>query len=126
MQERPAAYSAGWVAGRAEDYDREYCVDLVQLHGIKHGPHHVDFFYDTQSPGNVKAKERYDANRFSVARQLRYRHDETQRALDVALNARQNSDRQDARIEHDKALARVMTAMLKALRRADSDRTLCS
>jgi type I restriction enzyme R subunit len=28
-------------------------------------------------------------------------------------NARQNSDRQNARIEHDKALARVMTAVLK-------------
>ena len=28
-------------------------------------------------------------------------------------NARQNSDKQNARIEHDKALARVMTAVLK-------------
>jgi type I restriction enzyme R subunit len=28
-------------------------------------------------------------------------------------NARQNSDNQNARIEHDKALARVMTAVLK-------------
>jgi type I restriction enzyme R subunit len=28
-------------------------------------------------------------------------------------NARQNSDRQNARIEHDKALQRVMTAILK-------------
>jgi len=28
-------------------------------------------------------------------------------------NARQNSDQQNARIEHDKALARVMTAVLK-------------
>jgi type I restriction enzyme R subunit len=28
-------------------------------------------------------------------------------------NARQNSDKQNARIEHDKALARVMTAALK-------------
>lgn len=28
-------------------------------------------------------------------------------------NARKNSDKQDARIEHDKALARVMTAVLK-------------
>jgi len=29
------------------------------------------------------------------------------------VNARQNSDRQNAKIEHDKALARVMTALLK-------------
>jgi hypothetical protein len=28
-------------------------------------------------------------------------------------NARQNSDKQNARIEHDKALARVMTAVLR-------------
>ena len=28
-------------------------------------------------------------------------------------NARKNSDRQNARIEHDKALVRVMTAVLK-------------
>jgi type I restriction enzyme R subunit len=35
-------------------------------------------------------------------------------AADTAYkNARQNSDRQNARIEHDKALARVMTALLK-------------
>jgi len=35
-------------------------------------------------------------------------------AADTAYkNARQNSDRQNARIEHDKALARVMTAVLK-------------
>ncbi len=35
-------------------------------------------------------------------------------AADVACqNARKNSDRQNARIEHDKALARVMTAVLK-------------
>ena len=35
-------------------------------------------------------------------------------AADVAYkNAQQNSDKQNARIEHDKALGRVMTALLK-------------
>lgn len=35
-------------------------------------------------------------------------------AADQAFqNARQNSDRQNARIEHDRALARVMTSLLK-------------
>ena len=35
-------------------------------------------------------------------------------AADKAFqNAKQNSDRQNARVEHDKALARVMTAVLK-------------
>ena len=29
--ERPAGYGAGWVCGDSRDYDREYCVDLVQL-----------------------------------------------------------------------------------------------
>jgi len=130
VHERPAAYSVGWIGGRPEDYDREYCVDLAQLsaflwetqpdaasalaldedgptrrkflarvqgeitkrgtidvlrHGIKHGPHQIDLFYGTPSPGNVKAKERYAANRFSVTRQLRYSGDETQLALDVGL-----------------------------------------
>lgn len=31
VQERPATYAAGWVCGVAEDYEREYCVDLEQL-----------------------------------------------------------------------------------------------
>ena len=29
--ERPASYGAGWICGDPEDYDRGYCVDLVQL-----------------------------------------------------------------------------------------------
>jgi type I restriction enzyme, R subunit len=130
VQERPATYSAGWICGAPEDYDREYCVDLKQLSiflqetqpwtvepldldqdgptrrkflarlqgefskrgtidvlrfGAKHGPHNLDLFYSTPTPGNVKAEERYVANRFSVTRQLRYSRDETQLALDLAI-----------------------------------------
>ncbi len=59
-------------------------IDVLR-HGLKHGPHHLDLFYGTPSPGNAKAVERYAANRFSVTRQLRYSRDETQRALDVGL-----------------------------------------
>ncbi len=59
-------------------------VDVLR-HGIKHGPHHIDLFYGTPSPGNEKAKALYDQNRFSVTRQLRYSRDETQLALDLAL-----------------------------------------
>ncbi|MCG6863196.1 MAG: type I restriction endonuclease subunit R [Chromatiaceae bacterium] len=127
----PTAYGgAGWIGGTAEDYDREYCVDLAQLrtflretqplvaealdlgedgptrrkllarlqgeiskrgtidvlrHGIKHGPHHLDLFYGTPSPGNPKAREQHKANRFSVTRQLRYSRDETRLALDLGL-----------------------------------------
>jgi type I restriction enzyme, R subunit len=59
-------------------------IDVLR-HGIKHNQHHLDLFYGTPSPGNVKALERYAANRFSVTRQFRYSRDETQRALDVGL-----------------------------------------
>ncbi len=59
-------------------------IDLLR-HGIKHGPHQLDLFYGKPSPGNVKAQERYAANRFSVSRQLRYSRDETQLALDLGL-----------------------------------------
>lgn len=120
----------GWILGQAQDYDREFCVDLPQLraflsttqpnvaealdlehdsparrkflarlqgeiskrgvidvlrHGVKDGPHHIDLFFGTPSLGNEKANGLYEANRFSVTRQLRYSRDETQRALDLGL-----------------------------------------
>ena len=120
----------GWIGGNPHDYDREYCVDLVQLqsflqatqpkaaeslalsednptrrrflarlqgeiskrgtidvlrHGIRHGAHNIELFYGTPSAENEKAKERFEQNRFSVTRQLRYSRDETQRALDIGL-----------------------------------------
>jgi len=59
-------------------------IDVLRR-GIKHGPHPIDLFYGTPSPGNVQARERYAANRFSVTRQLRYSRDETQLALDLGL-----------------------------------------
>ena len=129
--EPPAGYDGvGWTCGNAHDYDREYCVDLVQLgaflratqpeatkslglskdgptrrrflarlqgeiskrgvidvlrHGVKHGAHDLDLFYGAPSPGNEKARERFELNRFSVTRQLRYSRDEAQRALDIGL-----------------------------------------
>jgi type I restriction enzyme R subunit len=121
---------SGWIGGNPSDYDREYCVDIVQLrtflqatqpkaegtldlgqdgptrrkflarlqgeiskrgvidllrHGVKHGPLQIDLFYGTPSPGNLIATERYQQNRFSVTRQLRYSRDETQLALDLSL-----------------------------------------
>ncbi|TXG99655.1 MAG: type I restriction endonuclease subunit R [Nevskiaceae bacterium] len=59
-------------------------IDVLR-HGIKHGPQQVELFYGTPTPGNVKAEERFAANRFSVTRQLRYSEDETQLALDLGL-----------------------------------------
>jgi type I restriction enzyme R subunit len=59
-------------------------IDVIRS-GVKHGAHHIDVFYGTPSPRNVKAAERNTQNRFSVTRQLRYSHDEASLALDMAL-----------------------------------------
>jgi len=59
-------------------------IDVLRR-GVKDGPHHVDLFYGTPSPGNAVAGERYAQNRFSVTRQLRYSRVETERALDLCL-----------------------------------------
>lgn len=59
-------------------------VDVLRR-GVSHGPMHVELFYGTPSPGNKKAKERWEANIFSITRQLRYSKDETQLALDLVL-----------------------------------------
>jgi len=59
-------------------------IDVLRR-GVKHGPHHLDLFYGTPSPGNEQAKARHETNRFSITRQLRYSRDETQRALDLSL-----------------------------------------
>lgn len=59
-------------------------IDVLR-HGLKHGPHSLDIFYGTPSPGNVKAAERFALNRFSVTRQLRYSREDAANALDLAL-----------------------------------------
>ena len=59
-------------------------IDVLRR-GIKHGPHQVDLFYGTPSPGNEKARVLYEQNRFSVTRQLRYSRDNTRLALDLCL-----------------------------------------
>jgi type I restriction enzyme, R subunit len=59
-------------------------IDVLRL-GVKHGPHTIEFFFGTPTPGNARAEERYAANRFSVTRQLRYSIDETLNALDMGL-----------------------------------------
>jgi type I restriction enzyme R subunit len=59
-------------------------IDVLR-HGVKHGPHSLELFYGTPTPGNIKAEERYAANRFSVTRQLRYSLDETANSLDAGL-----------------------------------------
>ena len=36
IAERPSSYSAGWICGDPQDYDREHCVDLDQLSAFLH------------------------------------------------------------------------------------------
>ena len=126
----PRYGAAGWSAGNFHDYDREHCVDLVQLaaflwdtqpaaaealklgqdgpvrrrflarlqnevarrgtidvlrRGVKHGARRLDLFYGAPSPGNRAAQKRFEQNRFTVTRQLRYSSSEAQRALDLGL-----------------------------------------
>ena len=126
----PGHSGVGWSCGSPNDYDREFCVDRVQLaaflqntqpeaaealaldadgptqrqflarlqgevskrgtidvlrHGVRHGPHDVALFYGTPSAANPQARERFEQNRFTAVRQLRYSRDETQRSLDIVL-----------------------------------------
>ena len=57
----------------------------VLRNGIKHGALHLDLLYGTPSAHNAQARERFEQNRFTVTRQLRYSRDEAQRALDIGL-----------------------------------------
>jgi type I restriction enzyme R subunit len=53
--------------------------------GLRNGPHEIQLFYGTPSPGNSRAAELHALNRFSLTRQLAYSADHTRRALDLAL-----------------------------------------
>ena len=55
-------------------------IDVLR-NGIKHGALHLDLLYGTPSAHNPQARERFERNRFTVTRQLRYSRDEAQRAL---------------------------------------------
>ncbi len=59
-------------------------IDVLR-NGLKHGPHELELLYGTPSPGNELAGQRFDRNRFTVTRQLRYSTDRTRLALDIAL-----------------------------------------
>ena len=59
-------------------------IDVLRK-GVGHGAHNLALFYGAPSPGNEQARERFEQNRFTVTRQLRYSRDERQRALDIVL-----------------------------------------
>ena len=60
-------------------------VVAVLRDGIRHSAHDIDLFYGAPSPHNDTARRRFQQNRFTVTRQLRYSRDNAQRALDMAL-----------------------------------------
>src|SRR5215471_516592 len=82
--ENETAARRSFLARLQGDIAKRGVIDVLRK-GIKHGPHHVDLFYGTPSPGNEKAKKLFGQNRFSVTRQLKYSRDETQLALDLCL-----------------------------------------
>lgn len=51
--------------------------------GLDDGPLHIDLYYPRPTPGNTAAAERYNANRFSVTRQLHFSKDNTKLSLDL-------------------------------------------
>lgn len=53
--------------------------------GIHHGPVHVELFYGSPSPGNIKAATLHAQNIFSVTRQLHYSMDAARLSLDLCL-----------------------------------------
>ena len=59
-------------------------IDVLRK-GVQHGPNEVTLFYGTPTPGNTQAEERYQQNRFSVTRQLRYSASNQQLSLDIGL-----------------------------------------
>ena len=59
-------------------------IDVLRK-GIQHRQHQITFFYGTPSAGNSQAQDRYQQNRFSVTRQLKYSNDAKQNSLDLAL-----------------------------------------
>ncbi len=63
---------------------RRGIIDVLR-NGVKHGPVHLDVFYGSPTPGNIKAQNYFEANILSVTRQLHYSKDETQLALDLCL-----------------------------------------
>jgi len=59
-------------------------VDVLRK-GVQHLAVSVELFYGAPSPGNPRALQRFNANLFSITRQLRYSKDGSQLALDLVL-----------------------------------------
>ncbi len=57
----------------------------VLLKGVQHQAHSIDLFYGTPSALNQKAVQNFNANVFSVTRQVRYSLKDTYHAVDLVL-----------------------------------------
>ena len=57
----------------------------VLRNGIRHRQHDVSLFYGTPTPGNERARELHERNRFSITRQLHYSRTSPGNSLDLAL-----------------------------------------
>ncbi|MYA40707.1 MAG: type I restriction endonuclease subunit R [Gemmatimonadetes bacterium] len=73
-----------FLARLQSEINKRGTIDVLRR-GVRHGPHHLELFHGTPSAGNETARGLFEANRFTVVRQLRYSRDETQRALDIVL-----------------------------------------
>ncbi|MFH1049437.1 MAG: type I restriction endonuclease [bacterium] len=59
-------------------------IDVLR-NGINHGPHKIELFYQTPSEGNIKTKELFEKNIFSITRQLHYSNNQTKNSIDLCL-----------------------------------------
>lgn len=59
-------------------------IDILR-NGVRHNQYTIDLFYGDPSEENIKAKELYKKNVFSVTRQLHYSKSDTQLSLDIAI-----------------------------------------
>ena len=66
------------------EIDRRGVVDVMRK-GVKHNQHEVMLYYAMPSLGNDAAYERYEQNRFSITRQLRFGKGNRRESLDLAL-----------------------------------------
>lgn len=80
-------------------------IDLLRR-GVKDGPHNIDLFYGAPWPDNPAAAERYEANRFSITRQLRYK----QMVADAVEQYKRDRDPREKLFEFERCV--VHSAML--------------
>jgi type I restriction enzyme R subunit len=77
-----------FLARLEKEISKRGIIDVLR-HGVSHstrgGNADIALFYSTPSLGNDQAAALFNANRFSITRQLRYSRDETRRALDLCL-----------------------------------------